>query len=312
MNTKPKRERPRSTADRRRLAEVNTRLNRARLTDEERTELEAERDVLAPIKVPFVKREPIGSDPQSTAAHSAEPEACGKSILSEKEPHSLRERTEGEFERRDTRRAAESDGVLAKRTPEEVEAYIKGMSDRLTEGMHSDPVRRRRCSAHHLALTTDNPLRTYANAFENPSGAMWTALISDGTSPGVKPEWLSDLFAEVDRRYAADPDWFRRAYENGTAFKAAAPVIAPAQAKPEAQPHPLVAVNADLDARATLVLTSDSWLSNLAALSDNMRSRIIVELGNEIRRVGHVDAAFCARLYGALRPTGVAKYPPRT
>jgi hypothetical protein len=158
-NPKPKRERPRSKADRQRLAEVNTRLNRGRLTDVERAELEAERDVLAPIKVPFVKREPSRLAAQSTAAHTAEPKARAKSILLEKEPHSLRHRTEEELHSREARRAAESTGVLAPRTPAEIEEYIQRMSDRLTDEMHSDAVRRRRCAAHHLALTTDNPLR---------------------------------------------------------------------------------------------------------------------------------------------------------
>jgi hypothetical protein len=49
-NQKPKRERPRTKAERARFAQINTRLNRTKLTDEERAVLEAERDRLAPVR----------------------------------------------------------------------------------------------------------------------------------------------------------------------------------------------------------------------------------------------------------------------
>jgi len=55
-NSKPKRQRPKTKLDRARLCQINTLLNNSRTPDAQRAELEAERDLLAPV-VPF----PIGS-----------------------------------------------------------------------------------------------------------------------------------------------------------------------------------------------------------------------------------------------------------
>ena len=319
-NTKPRRERPKSKADRRKLVEINTLLNRANLTPEDRAKLEAMREELAPQKVPFAKVVPsLPAVP--TGAETAQPEAGAESILLKKEPASLRYRTEKELSSREAPPsgsilpgAPPSSGILAPRTPEELEAYIKKMSDRLTEEMHSDPVRRRRCAAHHIALTTENPLRTYANTFGNdPSSLIWDKIISDRSSeiPGVN-EWLADIFDEVDRRFAADENWFRRAYADGTAFKADAPAVFPVAKPEEPAPHPLAAINADLDSRAALILKTDAWLSRLAEHSDAMHNRIIVALGEEVRRTGgSVSAEFCTRLYNQSRPKEISAFPER-
>jgi len=74
-NIKPKRIRPKSKADRARLCEINTRLNRSRLPDHERAALEAERDRLSPIKGPARPKYGVSSDdlvPESAVWNQAE------------------------------------------------------------------------------------------------------------------------------------------------------------------------------------------------------------------------------------------------
>ena len=69
--------------------------------------------------------------------------------------------------------------------------------------------------------------------------------------------------------------------------------------------------NADLAARAALVLRTDGWLSRLAQHSDDMRARIIAALSDEILRVGHVSGDFAAKLYNDFRPRAVSGFPER-
>jgi len=122
----------------------------------------------------------------------------------------------------------------------------------------------------------------------------------------------------VAEKEAADPHWFVKraeaAYDAPPIVRTEKPNVSlklTSRAVIEPEQHPLGFANRNLDATAAIVLSTDSWLSNLTSHSEDMRSRIIVELGNEIRRSGHVDAEFCMRLYNSLRPTALSKYPPR-
>jgi hypothetical protein len=166
--------------------------------------------------------------------------------------------------------------------------------------MHANPVHCRNNAALHVALTTNNSLRTHANGHTNPDALLWEVPTWNRAfpHPTAKPEWTAEILAEVDRRYAADSGWFRRAYADGTAFKTE-PVIAALASTPsaEAEPHPLATANLDLDSRATLILKNDAWLSRLAEHNEEMRNRIIVALGDGVRRAGSVSAEFCARMY---------------
>jgi hypothetical protein len=296
-NSKPKRERPKSKAGRRRVAEINTELNRGKPSPDRRTALEAERDRLSPIV---------------------------EAPLPKKESSSLSVRTEQELAAR--KAPAQKETWEFPKTPEALEKYIADMARREEESLHADPVRRRRAAAHHIALTTDNPLRAYADKHSS-SGVIWEALIWDRgvQHPSAKAEWVADIYAEVDRRYAEDPDWFRRVYADGTAFKtdtatAETPVVPelkpepqPPQQRPDVAPalDPLVAASADLARRSELILNSDAWLTRLADHSPAMRQQIMASISNELLRAGVVSSDWCARTYNFCRPKSLAAFPER-
>lgn len=68
----------------------------------------------------------------------------------------------------------------------------------------------------------------------------------------------------------------------------------------------------DLRSRAELVLTTDSWLQNLATHNlGTMREKILTAITERLLTVGHADGLFCLGLYNELRPRGVAKFPER-
>jgi hypothetical protein len=83
------------------------------------------------------------------------------------------------------------------------------------------------------------------------------------------------------------------------------------ESEPEAALNPIARAGADLVSRAALVLQTDSWLSRLAQHSEEMRTRIVATLGDELLRVGFVSGDFCARTYNALRPRAVSAFPER-
>src|SRR5258708_22025851 len=95
------------------------------------------------------------------------------------------------------------------------------------------------------------------------------------------------LVAEKD---AADPQWFagraEAAYDAPQIARTEKPTVTevPSRAviEPKPEPHSLSLANADLAARAALLLRTDGWLSRLAEHSEEMRSRIIDALGEEV------------------------------
>jgi hypothetical protein len=77
------------------------------------------------------------------------------------------------------------------------------------------------------------------------------------------------------------------------------------------EPTPIQAAGIDLASRAALILGTDGWLTKLSQHSDEMRTRILAALGDELLRAGAVSGDFAAKLYNASRPRAVSAYPER-
>ena len=205
----------------------------------------------------------------------------------------------------------------------------------------ADPVRRRLNAALYVAESTDNPLRTHARKFadslsydENNMGPwgsaaerrahastnwLWEVLRWDRPfpHPTADRKWWADIFAEVDRRDSADPQWFARVLE--TPKPHAPPAV---EAKPAAKPKPanpappapsstspikeeaqspIVQAGFDLAQRVNLILQTDSFLTRLSAVNFELNEKIRSALTSELLRAGHIQGTFAATLYNSLR-----------
>jgi hypothetical protein len=133
-------------------------------------------------------------------------------------------------------------------------------------------------------------------------------------------EAATDALKLVAEKDAAEPGWYFRRVEmayDSPPVQAANPVETPfsstADVEPQAmllRPRPLPA--SDLDTRASLLLSLDPYLSKLGTYSDEMKSRILFAIAEELRRVGHADGLFLKGLYESLRPKALSQFPPRS
>jgi hypothetical protein len=160
--------------------------------------------------------------------------------------------------------AAREKGTLSESIPSAPPVDIKAELARIGARMRAEsleragkldnPVRRRN-AAMYVARTTANPLRAHAQKWAdglpydennslfaslaehreaNTNRLMWEALTWDRAfaHPTIPQQWVADIFAEVDRRDAEDPSWYRKALEAPEPpSPASAPVVE--QKKPE-------------------------------------------------------------------------------
>jgi hypothetical protein len=81
--------------------------------------------------------------------------------------------------------------------------------------------------------------------------------------------------------------------------------------EPEQVMDPLARAGADLAARASLLLKTDSFLSRLTEHSPEMHSRVIAGLSAELLQSGFVSGDFAAKLYNDIRPRALSQFPER-
>jgi hypothetical protein len=257
---KPKRARPKTREDRARVHEINRLLRtRGGLNPEDRTSLEAEKNLLSPVLElsrpdleAWMGRIEAARESGSLSGVQGEKKE-GISDRSPVSPQSnLATLVPGTFEH---------DAAIAwcsiPATPEVREAAVKRYwiehGKRETERLLADPVRRRKNAALHVASTTDNPLRDHARKFAHSisydennlgtwgsvaerrehtfTGLLWEVLTWNRSfpHPTTEQKWSDAIFAEVDRRDLEDATWFRRVLET------------PRQSKPvEVKPEPKV------------------------------------------------------------------------
>jgi len=135
----------------------------------------------------------------------------------------------------------------------------------------------------------------------------------------VAPEQWRKVFDELEieekmnevmpERYFTASEAVPSRVENAAPSQLPEPIL---NDEPTIPRDPIAAASANLAARATLVMKTDSFLTRLAEHSPEMRQDILVALSAELLQTGSVSAAFCVKTYNALRPKSVAAYPERS
>jgi hypothetical protein len=185
----------------------------------------------------------------------------------------------------------------------------------------------------------ENNLGTWGSVAERRENAftrlLWEVLTWNRSfpHPTADPKWSADIFAEVDRRDLEDAGWFRHVLETPPQSKPVEvrheperPAVVSTEAKradsvekraatvsPEPEPmlDPIARAAADLNARAALLIKTDSWLTLLSEHSPEMRARVVAGLSAELLQSGFISADVAAKLYNDLRPRALSAYPER-
>jgi hypothetical protein len=139
---------------------------------------------------------------------------------------------------------------------------------------------------------------------------------------------VADVYRLVTERDAADPGWFVRRtmklLDEPTAPAPTAqqtqpqmlapmsPTLAEVAEPKEPQPDGIQRAGIDLRQRATLLLSTDQWLTRLSTHSSETHEQIIGAIVSELLTAGHLDRVRAAEIYNRLRPRALNRtFPER-
>jgi hypothetical protein len=318
-NQKPKRERPKTKQDRARFAQINTRLNRTKLTEAERAELEAERDRLAPVRGDgsLSKNRKPKPGTADNLALVERVEAARKTAVVFAPPFvpdavSSRERAIRKATNATLQEKAEV--ILAELPAHALNKLARELAEYLWSEDRSNP-------KPSIGTLTAQYARHWL------SRAPYNLHDIRGSKETVANA-VADVYRLVAERDAAELGWFVRRAERLFDAPPTPPVIpsqpiqtedpvqlnhAPmnVQPEPEAVQDPIARAAANLNARAALVLKTDGWLLRLSQHSSEMHTKIIAALSEELYQTGSVSADFAAKLFNSLRPRALSEFPER-